>query len=58
MDTHRDGITTWVASFAKNHFFGSCVLCMSMYDYLLFQMTENSGRIDQATHLPFHLNGI
>lgn len=21
MDTHRDGITTWVASFAKNHFF-------------------------------------
>lgn len=36
MDTRRDGITTWVASFAKNHFFGCRVLRMYMYDYLIF----------------------
>lgn len=53
MDTRRDGITTWVASFAKNHFF---LLVCTPYVHVrllgLVPMTKNSGRIDQATHSP------
>lgn len=62
MDTRRDGITTWVATFAKNQFYFLLVCMYSvsyvyteyMYDYLLelVQMTKKSGKIDQATHLP------
>lgn len=59
MDTRRDGITTWVATFAKKQFFFARmyvlrIVCIYMYDYLLelVQMIKNSGKIDQATHLP------
>lgn len=44
MSTHRDCITTLVASCAEGHVFGGV--------YVLVQMSMGSGEIGQATLLP------
>lgn len=58
MDTRRDGITTWVAYFVKNHFF---LLVCTPYVHvrlLTFPDDEEQWENRPGHPLTIHLNGM